>query len=111
MIYGERDLLAQVPGLTIRQLRRWVRLGWLQPQSCESGWAFDELDLARARLLADMRSRMALEEETVELLLNLLDQLYAARRRLRLLLAALRELPEAERARIARRLRQEDVYG
>ncbi len=105
MSYRERDLLALVPGLSVRQLRRWVRLGWVRPESCADGPVFDELDLARVRLLVDLRARMALEEDTVAMLLNLLDQLYATRRRLRDLLAALEELSEAERQRIVRRLR------
>ena len=48
---------------------------------------FSELDIARIRLILDLRATMDVEERSVSLVLSLLDQLYTTRRQLRRVLA------------------------
>ncbi len=105
-MFEEREVITRIVGLDRRRLRRWVRRGWVRPATGPAGWLFDELDLARLRLLVEMREELGLEEETIALLLPVLDRLYATRRLLRRLLEALGELPEAERRRILARLEE-----
>ncbi len=82
------------------ELYRWVELGWVAParpiaQEEGSGEpAFSDLDIARVRLICDLRHDLAVEEETVPLVLSLLDQLYAMRRQMNALTGALRQQPE-----------------
>jgi chaperone modulatory protein CbpM len=80
------------------ELVSWVERGWVVPErpsldeSAEP--AFSELDVARVCLICDLRHDLAVEEETVPLVLSLLDQLYAMRRQMNLLRGALQQQPE-----------------
>ncbi len=104
MWYREEEVVARVPGLTVRRLRRWVVRGWVRPTRRDGEVAFDELDLARLRLLVELRDELGLGEDVLPVVLGLMDQLYGLRRRLRLLLEAVAELPEEQRRRILERL-------
>ncbi len=104
MWYREEEVVARVPGLTVRRLRRWVVRGWVRPARRDGEVAFDELDLARLRLLVELRDELGLGEDVLSVVLGLMDQLYGLRRRLRLLLEAVAELPEEQRRRILERL-------
>jgi chaperone modulatory protein CbpM len=85
------------------ELHRWVELGWVVPERAgEEGRAepaFSEIDVARVRLICDLRHDLAVEEETMPLVLSLLDQLYELRRQMKALTGALRQQPdEVQRA-------------
>jgi chaperone modulatory protein CbpM len=83
------------------ELHRWVELGWVEPErpSEREEPSFSEVDIARVRLICDLRHDLAVEEETVPLVLSLLDQLYALRRQMRTLTGAVRQQPdEVQRA-------------
>lgn len=109
MSFDERMVVAQVSRLTLRELRLWVREGWVRPKHGERGPLFDELDIARIRLLCDLRKDMALPAEALPVVLALLDRLHEARRDLRSLADALGEQPEEVRRAViaaARRRRR-----
>jgi chaperone modulatory protein CbpM len=55
---------------------------------------FSDLDLARVCLICDLRHDLAVEEETMPLVLSLLDQLYEVRRQMKALTGALRQQPD-----------------
>jgi chaperone modulatory protein CbpM len=86
------------------ELVSWVERGWVVPErpalepSAEP--AFSDLDVARVCLICDLRHDLAVEEETVPLVLSLLDQLYAMRRQMSLLRGALEQQPEDVRRAI-----------
>jgi chaperone modulatory protein CbpM len=84
------------------ELHRWVELGWVMPERAGEGRveaAFSEIDVARVRLICDLRHDLAVEEETMPLVLSLLDQLYELRRQMKALTGALRQQPdEVQRA-------------
>jgi chaperone modulatory protein CbpM len=83
------------------ELTRWVELGWVAPLGRERGEpAFSDLDVARVCLICDLVHDLAVEEETVPLVLSLLDQLYAMRRQMNVLSGALRKQPEDVRRAI-----------
>lgn len=83
------------------ELSRWVELGWVSPLGRERGEpAFSELDVARVCLICDLVHDMAVEEETVPLVLSLLDQVYSLRRQLNALTAAVQRQPEDVRRAI-----------
>ena len=92
--------LSATVGVAEAEITRWVELTWLRPDGSPGGWLFREVDVARVRLIAELRA-LRLDEEAMPVVLSLLDQLYAARRGMRLLQQAVDEAaPEAVRARL-----------
>ena len=105
--YSENEVAARVEGLTVTRLRAFVATRCLTPTEREGRLAFQEADLARARLLAELATDFDLDEEATALVVSLIDQIHGLRHRLRLLGEALGEEPEEVRARIRGRLEGE----
>ena len=82
------------------ELTGWVERGWVLPDTVESGWVFHEIDVARVRLIHDLRRDLDVTEDLIPLVLLLLDQVYDLRIRLRSVLRAVDAQPEAVRAAI-----------
>jgi chaperone modulatory protein CbpM len=79
-------VVATVPGLTEADIWHFVEADWVRPARQGGQPVFSEADLARIQLIQDLRTALEVEEPTLPLVLSLLDQLYATRRQLRLLL-------------------------
>jgi len=79
--------------LPVIELTGWVERGWVLPETAESGWVFHEIDVARVRLIYDLRHDMDVADETMPLVLSLLDQMYDLRGRLRAVLRAVEAQP------------------
>lgn len=94
---GEREVVNRIEGLTIRQLRSWVRHGWVCPARGESGLAFSQLDLARVSLIRQLHQDLKVNPEAVPIVLSLMDQVYGLRRELRNLARAVESQPPAVR--------------
>jgi chaperone modulatory protein CbpM len=62
------------------QVESWIEAGWLMPPQTEPEIAFAEIDVARARLICDLRQDFGVNDEGVEVILHLLDQVYDLRR-------------------------------
>ena len=107
MRIDERTAVARVTRVTLRELRVWVREGWVRPAQGAAGPMFDDLDLARIELLCDLRKEMALPAEAVPTVLALLDNLHRTRRDLRRLTRALEVQPREVRQAVLAALRQE----
>jgi len=84
-----RTICEAVPGVTEDDLRRWLAQDWVRPERRAGEPAFREIDVARIRLIRDLHAELEVEEPTLPLVLSLLDQLYATRRQLRLVLETL----------------------
>ena len=93
-----------VEGLEPQELERWIHEHWVLPESRTEGYVFHEIDVARVRLIVELRRDLAIGEDAMPVLLNLLDQLYAMRRRLRALAVAIDALPEESRRVLRARL-------
>jgi len=92
--------LSRTVGVAEAEITRWVELTWLRPDGSPGRWIFHEVDVARVRLIAELRE-LRMDEEAMPVVLSLLDQLYAARRRMRLLQQAVDEAaPDAVRDRL-----------
>jgi chaperone modulatory protein CbpM len=83
---GLQEVCAQVPGLAEDQLRAWLAEDWVRPLRRDGDFAFRDVDVARIRLIMDLHREMEVELPTVPLVLSLLDQLFATRHQLRLVL-------------------------
>lgn len=86
------------------ELISWVERGWVQPDAEGVAWEFREIDVARVRLIRDLRREMDVGEEAVGLMLPLLDQVYALRAEMRRLASAIGAQPEGVREAIWDRL-------
>jgi chaperone modulatory protein CbpM len=110
---GEHELIAAIGPLDADALQRWIDLGWVLPEHDPTPATtpamgqrgdtlrFDDFDVARVRLICELHYELHIEEDSLSVVLSLLDQLYAARRSLRTLVAAVEAQPEDVRARIA----------
>ncbi|MGH6967656.1 MAG: chaperone modulator CbpM [Stellaceae bacterium] len=96
------EAMCQMVRLEPVELERWIAERWVLPESEATGYLFSEFDVARVRLIVELRRDLAIGEDAVPIVLRLLDQLYATRRRMRALLHALETLPEEHRAAIQR---------
>ena len=86
-------VVALFSGLSEVELTTWVERGWVIPDGAGSGLEFHEIDVARVRLIRDLRHGMDIGEDAVPLVLSLLDQVYELRSRLKSVLHAVEAQP------------------
>jgi len=96
------DELLRLHGrLTMVHVERWVARGLLRPSGTAEAWSFEQIDVARARLLAELIDEMGFDDESVETVVDLVDQVNTLRRQLDLLGHAIAEQPATTREAIA----------
>ena len=95
------ELLRQHGQLTEVHVERWVSRGLLRPAGGGDSWRFEQIDVARARLLGELVDELGFDDESVETVVDLLDQVHTLRRQLDLLGRAIAEQPVATREAIA----------
>jgi chaperone modulatory protein CbpM len=101
---SERELISANSTLTEGALRRWIELGWVLPAVGGQGILFDVTDVARVRLISELHFDLDIEEDTVTLVLSLVDQLYSVRRSLSAVMSAVAAQPDDVRGSIAMRV-------
>lgn len=106
MSLSEREVVETVHEISVRRLRTWVRRGWVRPAQRGRDHAFSALDVARIRLVCQLKHELSLNEEAIPVVLSLLDQIYGLRRELRNLARAVDEQPEEMRRQIAEAFRR-----
>ncbi len=100
MSVSEEDLILEFQELSAPRLHRWIRLGWVRPERHEGAPLFHDVDVARVRLLIALEHELEFDEETLPLVLSLLDQIHGLRGELRALARAVEEQPPHLRERI-----------
>jgi chaperone modulatory protein CbpM len=98
------EQIVTLVGCRTPDLEAWIAEQWIKPVRDDSGWVFDEADLARAQLIRDLTDELAIEIETVPIVLSLIDQNHALRRQLHDVLSAIGTLPPETRDEIMNRL-------
>ena len=98
-------VIALFPGLPESELLAWVQRGWVRPEGAEPDWVFQDIDIARVRLILDFRDVMDVRDETMPLVLSLLDQVYTLRGQMRAVARAVEDQPDAVRSAILAALR------
>jgi len=89
------------PEVAPDELALWVERRWVRAERDPDGvWRLTEMDVARVRLLIELRVTLEVTEDLIPMVLSLIDQLYDARRTVRALLAALDEQPMALRTAV-----------
>jgi chaperone modulatory protein CbpM len=101
------ETLLQTVAVDKAELTAWIESGWVRPETETGSWAFREVDVARVRLIAEIRHDLAIDDEAVPVVLSLLDQLYGLRRDLTALCSAIAVQPSDVRAAIATALHEE----
>ena len=101
---GARELLDRIAILEANVLDRWIELGWIVPGRNPDGLAFDDAEAARVQLICDLVYDLEIDEESLPVVLSLLDQLHDARRLLRTLSVGINELPQDARDQFRQRL-------
>ena len=86
---GIEFVLTIVSGLQRPDLDRWIAHRLVLPDSEAGTYVFREIDVARIRLIQQLRDDLQVNEEALPIVLSLLDQLYDIRRRMRELGSAL----------------------
>jgi chaperone modulatory protein CbpM len=71
-------------------LNQWVEAGWLVPHRSGSEAQFSDIDLARAHLIRDLHSFGA-NDESIPIILDLVDQLHGVRRVLNEVLSTIKD--------------------
>jgi chaperone modulatory protein CbpM len=91
------------PDLELAELAVWIERRWVQPEASPTDiWHFHDVDVARVRLIYDLRRVFETPEETMPLVLSLLDQVYELRCQLKSLTQALAtQSPDVQSAVLA----------
>ena len=106
MSLSEREVVETVREISVRRLRTWVRRGWVRPARRGREHAFSDLDVARIRLVCQLKHELSIGEEAIPVVLSLLDQLYGVRRDLRNLARAVDAMPEDVRRQVSEEFRR-----
>ena len=105
MTWEEHEVLQVIRRLRRRDLGAWMEAGWVRPAESDRGRHFDETDIARLRLICDLRQTCGVPQDAVPMVLSLVDQVHGLRRHLRSVLEAIERQPEPTRRAILRSLR------
>jgi chaperone modulatory protein CbpM len=73
-------LVQTVHGLNRDDLRRWIDNAWIRPDGTPGQYRFHDIDVARLRLIVELRDDLGVDESAMPVVLSLLDQLYETRR-------------------------------
>ncbi len=93
-------ILLECGGLQEAELRRWIENNWVRPAGPPERYEFHEIDLARIRLIMELRDTLEVSEPALPAVLSLLDQLYEMRRHMHRLNRALEKLPPDVRGQL-----------
>ena len=86
----EREFLERAR-LDRRTLEVWIEEEWLIPGGSAAEPAYTDMDLARAGLIRDLKDKMGVNDEGLDVILHLIDQMHALRRALSAALESARE--------------------
>jgi chaperone modulatory protein CbpM len=96
-----RAVTALFSDLSPEELERWIEERWVRPEPAGEDWLFHDIDLARIRLVHDLRHEFEIAEDAVPLILGLLDQVYELRSGLKAVTRAISSQPPEIRDAIA----------
>lgn len=66
-------------GLQVQTLEFWLEQRWLIPAQTTAGVKFSDIDVARARLIGELKAGFGVNDEGVDVILHLMDQLHGLR--------------------------------
>jgi len=78
MIMNKQEFLT-CSGLQVKTLEFWLEQRWLIPEQTAVGMKFSDADVARARLIQELKTGFRVNDEGVDIILHLIDQLHGLR--------------------------------
>ncbi len=72
-------------GLDDWELQDWIARRWVRPEEADDGYQFEDIDVARVRLIHVLRHDLQIAPSALPVVLSLLDQLHEAHRQLAML--------------------------
>jgi chaperone modulatory protein CbpM len=81
MIMNKQEFLTS-SGIQAQTLEFWIEQQWLIPAQTDAETSFSDTDVARARLIRDLKGDFGVNDEGVDVILHLVDQLHGLRRAL-----------------------------
>ena len=93
------QVLAEVE-ISRQELELWIEESWILPEREGDSFAFDEVDIARLRLIAELRRDLAVNDDAVPLVLHLIDEVHLLRNCLAALGEAFEQLPPEHSTRL-----------
>ena len=100
-------LLKEVRGLDAAALERWIEARWVLPERVRGTYLFHEVDVARVHLITELTRDLMIDEEALPVVLGLLDQVYALRKRLSSIAQAIDRLPPDLQTTIQQKFKDE----
>jgi chaperone modulatory protein CbpM len=94
-------------GVTVEDITGWIERRWVLPVRSGKEPAFDDADRARIRMILDFHRDLAIDDEAMPVVLDLVDRLHATRAQLRAVLEAVAALPEPAQTVILRKMQGE----
>lgn len=98
---GLEEVVALVGRIEAAELERWCVEGWVKAEREAEQWRFAEVDVARVQLICELKVDLAIDDEALPVILDLMDQVHGLRSRLAALARAVAAEPEDVRRRIA----------
>lgn len=101
-------LCQRISGLRPDEVEDWIGRAWLRAEGGPGDYRLEEIDVARVRLIHELRSGLDIDDEALPVVLSLLDQLYSSRRQMMRLRWAIEQVAdEPMRQRIQALLRRQ----
>jgi chaperone modulatory protein CbpM len=107
MMFTLQQVITEV-GVTETDLHLWIEQRWVLPHKRDDDFVFDDVDLARARLIRELRVDLLVNEEAIPVVLSLLDQVHALRRALARVNSAIDRASSTAKTEIATLLKVDD---
>jgi chaperone modulatory protein CbpM len=99
------EVLVELRTVEQTEILTWIEADWVRPERDEAGPRFAPVDLARLRLIKQLREDLEVGPEAMPVVLSLVDEMYTLRRYLAALARAVGEAPEEVRATVRTRCR------
>ncbi len=106
------DVLANMePFIDQRALEDFIARGWVRPVRDKTDYIFDDMDVARIRLVCELHIEMKFEFDVVDIILSLIDQLYESRARVDKIVKALKNQPNDVQSAVLECLKKNEESG
>ena len=99
------DVLDELRTVERTEVLAWIEQEWVRPDANHDQPAFRPVDVARLRLIRELRHELAIDQDAMPVVLSLIDEMYTLRRRLVALARAVSETPEEIRTTVRSRCR------
>lgn len=103
--YSSTEVVALIDDLTEPRLTAFLRASIVEPVATPDGPGFRETDVARLQLLCDLDESYGLPDESLKMVMGLIDQLNSMRGDMRALMRAVAAEPDEVRTRIHHSIR------